>query len=332
MKGLLPIMRDFFIVLIENREWLFSGIGVTITTVITTTIITAIIRIFKIKKNNKEQTVFNINLLKDDNTEKQYTKLDFTESTKSKVDLVVERFIQIYEAHGIQQNQIAFFVDKKFNLQLRDFKDSESILQILDENLIKWTCEKFGIKKDWLDGTSNKIYERKDYYKQVEHFIDDICKFVKEGIEIELFAFKEGEIDREDDNQDVILLLRYPIDKINSKTIYKYVPIANYWKWGYWRSRYQLKSIFYICERLHIFIKGYDLKERRKIADGIIFPEELIESVPITLTWYPEDYIDLISQSVQAKETDETEKVREYIMTEKYLQQLNELLKSTIHI
>jgi len=115
------------------------------------------------------------------------------------------------------------------------------------------------------------------------------------------------------------LLLRYPIEKINSKTIYKYVPISTYLKWGYWRSRFQLKSIFYICERLNIFIRGYDLKERRKIADGIVFPEELLESVPIIFTWYPEDYVDLISHSIQVKEIDETEEVREYIMAEKYI-------------
>ncbi|MBO2535090.1 hypothetical protein [Rummeliibacillus suwonensis] len=311
-------MRDLFNLLFNNIDWLFSGIGLVI--------VPYIFSSFKLKNNNKEQTVFNINLLKD-NTEKRYVKEDGMEKEKSIVNVVVDRFVQVYEAHGIKQNQIAFFIDKEFNLQLRDFKDNASILQVLNDDLIKWTCEKFGIQRDWIDGTSEKIYGRKDYYKQIERFIDDICKIIREGEEVELYAFKDGELDRADENHDVILLLRYPIDKINSRIIYKYVPIETYWMWGYWRSRFQLKAIFFICERLHIFIRGYDLKERKKIADRVVFPEKIINDIPISITWYPDDYIDLISQSVQAKETDETEKVREYISKEKYIQYLNDCLK-----
>ncbi|MFP3339197.1 hypothetical protein R0J91_14560, partial [Micrococcus sp. SIMBA_131] len=91
------------------------------------------------------------------------------------------------------------------------------------------------------------------------------------------------------------------------------------WNWGYWRSRYQIKSIFYICQKLNIPLRGYDLKDRSKIAFGNQFPEEIIKSIPITITWYPEDYIDLKSQSVQAKEIEETEQVRSYIKSEGYI-------------
>lgn len=314
-------MENFFSLLFNNKEWLFSGVGVEIGLVI----ITSAYAFFKLKNKNKEQTVLNVKLLKD-NTEKKYIIEDGMEKEKSSVNVVVDRFVRVYEAHGIKQNQIAFFIDKKFNLELKDFKDNESILQVLNDDLIKWTCEKFGIERDWIDGTTEKIYGRNDYYKQIESFIDDICKIIREVDEVELYAFKDGELDRDDENHDVILLLRYPIDKINSKIIYKYVPIDTYWKWGYWRSRFQLKAIFFICERLHIYIRGYDLKERKKIADRIVFPEKIINDIPISFTWYPDDYIDLISKSIQAKETDETEKVREYINKERYIQYLNKCL------
>ncbi|MGE6259776.1 hypothetical protein ACQKCU_18165 [Heyndrickxia sporothermodurans] len=311
-------MNELINFFLKNKEWLFSGIGVVI--------ITAIISSIKSKKKYEEPRVFNINL-SEDNTRDFELKLESQKNEKSKVDFVIDRFIKIYEAHGIQQNQIPTFIDSKFKLKLKDFKNNESILQVLDNDLLEWTCEKFGVKRDWIDGTSNKIYGYTNYYKQIETFIDDICKLKKDGKKVEVFAFKEGELDRIDENQDVILLIRYSIGEINSKIVYRYIPVSTYWRWSYWRARYQLKAIFYICSKLHIFIKGYDLKERRIIADAETFPEELLEKIPITYTWYPEDYIDLISQSFQAKEVDETEKVREYIKQERYIKYLKNILK-----
>ncbi|MGE7811745.1 toll/interleukin-1 receptor domain-containing protein [Lysinibacillus capsici] len=302
----------------KNEELLFF--------VIIIVMITTIISLLKTPKKYEEPRAVNKNISKDTNKDLEL-KLETKKNRKTKVDLVIDRFIKIYEEHGIQQNQIPNFIDSKFRLELKDFKNNESILQVLDNDLIEWTCKKFGVKREWIDGTSNEIYGRFDYYKQVEAFIDDICELNKDEKEVEIYAFKKGELYRDDENQDVILLIRYPIGKINSKKVYRYIPVRTYWRWGYWRSRYQIKAIFYICSKLGIFINGYDLKERREIADGTIFPEELLNKIPLTYTWYPEDYIDLISQNVQAKEIDETEKVKEYIKKERYIEYLNNTLK-----
>ncbi|WP_339280533.1 hypothetical protein [Lysinibacillus sp. FSL P2-0066] len=309
-------MNDLIHFFLKNKEWLFSGVGVVI--------VTTIIKSLKSPKKYEEPRTLNINLLKD-TTKDLELKLETQENEKTKVDLVIDRFIKIYEAHGIQQNQIPNFIDSKFRLELKDFKNNESILQVLDNDLIEWTCKKFGVKRDWVDGTSNIIYGNIDYYKQIEAFIRDICELNKDEKVVEVYAFKQGELHRDDENQDVILLIRYPIGKINSKEVYRYIPVNTYWRWGYWRSRYQIKAIFYICSKLGIFINGYDLKERREIADGTVFPEELLNKIPLRYTWYPEDYTDLIS--MQAKETDETEKVREYIKNESYIEYLNNTLE-----
>ncbi len=63
-----------------------------------------------------------------------------------------------------------------------------------------------------------------------------------------------------------------------------------------------------------------DMETINKISCGQIFPGPEIDKLEFKqYTWYPEDYIDLPSESVQAKETTETEKVREYILDESYL-------------
>lgn len=141
-----------------------------------------------------------------------------------------------------------------------------------------------------------------------------------------IYLLKSGELDPNllvHTENCVIIILRYTLKKINNRTIYAYVPISTQWKWGYGNTRYQLKSIIYICDKLYpyTYIKGYDMDMGtiNKILAGRIFPGPEIDKLFKQYTWYPIDYIDLPSESVKAKETTETEKVRKYILDEGYL-------------
>ncbi|HCX47546.1 TPA: hypothetical protein ROY30_004123 [Bacillus cereus] len=239
---------------------------------------------------------------------------------------VVKRFIEVYENHSIMQNQIPFFIDKKFGLSLKDFVDYDSILKILNDDIINWTCEKFGVRREWLDGIDNQIYWYKSYYKEVHSFIRDTYNLVSTREQITMYVFKYGDLRLEEDgDHNIVFLLRYPIGKINSRYVYKYIPISTIWRWSYWRSRYQAKAIIYLCNDMGINVKGYDLIEKEKIASGEVFPEKLIGEMPLGLTWYPEDYIDMWSQNDLAREIEETNKVKKYMEKEGYIECLEKL-------
>jgi hypothetical protein len=241
LKNKVSMVEKIIKFLIDNREWIFSGVGITI--------ITVLFSFFNnIRKNNKA-TPFIIQVSNNTDYQRELKKENHEiENNQAEVYEVVRRFISVYENHGIRKNQIPSFIDKKFGLHLKDFKDDDSILQVLNDELINWTCEKFGIQRKWIDGIDNKIYSNNDYYKQIHKFIEDICKLISKEKKVEIFVFKHGElVPEEDKNHQLVLLIRYPIGNINSKEIYRYVPISTLWNWGYWRSRYQLKSIFYIC-------------------------------------------------------------------------------------
>ncbi|MFJ7512582.1 hypothetical protein ACIQW7_24500 [Peribacillus simplex] len=310
-------MRIFDFISYEAITWIFGGIGVPLVGF-------GFKLLYKLwnKKRKKNQSNGRDSIKEDyltNNSIEVYKGID-------KIDEMVKRFLQIYEAHSIEKNQIPAFIDQKFQLKIKDFKDNQSILQVVDEELLNWTCEKFGVDRDWLDGTSDRIYSRNDYYKNVEKFIDDLCELIKENNNIEIYAFKNKTLNRDDRRAYVVLLIKYEIGKLNSNTIYRYEPVSTSWIWGHWRSRYQLKAIIYLCKKLKIYIKGCDLVQEYTIEDGSVFPGEFLNAFPITFTWYPEDYIDLISQNMQAVETDETEIVREYIKNEKYEDYLEEIL------
>ncbi|MGN4752781.1 hypothetical protein [Bacillus cereus group sp. MYBK220-1] len=280
-------------------------------------------------KNRGNHNTFNVNspttinqILREDSQRSEV----IDNKQNSGVYEVVKRFIEVYENHSIMQNQIPSFIDKKFDLSLKDFKDYDSILKVLNDDIINWTCEKFGIRREWIDGADNQIYSYKSYYKQVHSFIRDIYNFNSTREQITMYVFKYGNLSLEEDNEhNIVLLLRCPIGKINSKQVYKYIPISTLWNWGYWRGRYQIKSIIYLCDNMGITIQGYDLIEKEKIAYGETFPENIINGISIRATWYPEDYIDVQSQNSSAKEVEETKKVKEYIKEEGYIDYLKKL-------
>lgn len=238
------------------------------------------------------------------------------------VEKVIERFKIVFEEHGISINQMPFFIDNRFNLNLSDFRNDNTILKIIDDDLLNWVSNKFGIKREWLDGVSEQIYENKDYYKRVDLLIDLLVEFKsKHGKNFDMFILKTDDLDRKNDaDQSVIIVLRVPIGELHNNTIYRYIPVSTLWKWGYWRTRYQLKSIFWVCKKLNIYTDGYDIKEKekKKIVNKTVFPQEILNQIPLSYTWYTEDYVDSPKESAVAKESEELDDIHKYIKDKRY--------------
>jgi hypothetical protein len=253
------------------------------------------------------------------------------------VKLMVDRFLSVFNNHGILTNQIPRFIDPKFNLTLSDFKNQETILHILTDELIHWTCESFGISSEWIEGSfdwtnqhTKKIYPRFECYKNIQRFIDRAVRLRRTfHYPAEMYVFKASELKRRDDvrhDSYIGMVLREVIGFIREMPIYRYIPITALWRWDYWRSRYQSKALFLICEKLEIVTHGYDVSREilDDIAEGRIFPGQALRRL-LSYTWYPEDYIDLPKENVRAQEVDEVEKVRQYIQDEGYLQYLRKV-------
>ena len=328
--------------ILELFGWLFSGAGPTVTRMI----VKKMRKFLNSKKTNKleptdiptdyhdnstvpeeEELSNGSTRYRDSSEEKKPSDYSFNDEMYGLVD----RFISIYTNHGILINQISSFVDPAFGLKVSDFKNKDSILDIIDYKLLNWTCNTFCIERDWLDGTSERIYQHRNYYKNMEGFIRLFVKLKNEyRDDFATYLLKNGELDPNSSiytENCVIIILCYTLKKINKKAIYAHVPISTQWKWGYGNTRYQLKAIIYICDKLHpyTYIKGYDLDMGtiNNILAGRIFPGPEIDKLELKqYTRHPEDYIDLPSESVKAKETTETEKVREYILNESYLDYL----------
>lgn len=318
----MKIINNIFEYLCDNKDWIFSGVGVTV-------IICAFSYAKNCIKNKKESiktlTTENQNIPEISNTINTF-EIDKTPDNTSinhPLNQLINRFVEIYTSHNLEIHEIPSILGKEFNLKMSDFKSHDSILEVLDERIINKTCSTFGINIQWLHGKQRNIYTYRDYYKQITTFIDLLCNlYATYQDHLEIYFLKNGKLNKKVWGKNyVLIILKYPIAQVNSNNIYSYIPISTMWDWGYWKTRYQLKSIIWVCEKLDIcFNHGYDIDidSMTKLSAGLIFPEKVLNRIPVGYTWYAEDYVDWPSQNVQAKETDETELVHKYISEQGY--------------
>ena len=307
----------------DNKEWLFSGVGITFIGWI-------LVNVNKDKDKDKDKEIVS-DQRKSINVNDQIKKSEeiINHEVNNGIYEMVDRFISIYESHEVLINQISSFVDMSFNLKISDFKDKDSILNILSDSLLDWTCDTFGVKRDWIDGRDKRKYISRNYYKRVHTFLELLVELNKQyKNELNVYMFKNGHLNPNKYGRTfVMFLFQIPIKPINGHMVYKYIPITTNWDWGYWRTRYQIKSIIYFMNRLNINIDGYDLSDDyTQLAGGYVFPETVTNKLLLGYTWYPEDYIYFSTQSIQAKETDETGKIKEYIIDEGYQDYFNTLM------
>ena len=98
---------------------------------------------------------------------------------------VSSRFVRLFECHNVHRNQIPRFFGH--GLTVKDVHDDQSLLCKLDESLLEAACERFGVRREWLDGAESEIYSCHDFYKHPE----DVLPFLNKLRE----SNQEGELD-----------------------------------------------------------------------------------------------------------------------------------------
>ncbi len=249
------------------------------------------------------------------------------DSIFSEMKNLVDRFVSVFENHKISITQIANVIDPKFNMRISDFKDYSSILKKLDAELLTWTSDTFGVSEKWLYGVDSYIYKEYDFYKHIHSFIKLIVELKKVDRYVTVVFLKSGMLqpDKEHD-QYIVMVIKYKKDTNGHRT-QCYLPIATTWDWSHWRSRYQAKSIMFICNKLKVQMDGYDINEsdRQKIRNLKVFPQTILNKINSGYTWYPECYISV--EGFTPLEQEELDSVIQYIKDENYMVYLEDELK-----
>lgn len=183
-------------------------------------------------------------------------------------ETVSGRFVRLFESHNVHRNQIPRFFGH--GLTVKDVQDDQSLLGKLDESVLAAACERFGVRREWLDGAETQVYACHDFYKSpedVQPFLSDLRAANPEGrLDGILLAPQEGK-------GDALVVFSELIGEVGDKAIYRH-HLCNNWLFEYWKSRAYLAAFVAICWRNGVFIQGGYLPA--KTIKAIAWGESLV--------------------------------------------------------
>ena len=251
---------------------------------------------------------------------------------RNKVNMKIgfyERIFKLFELHDINEEEIPLLLNEWFDVTYYDvLTDKDNFQRKVTKEMIDFLALNFGVDKQWLYGNSVNLYkEEYGFYKNVKNFGNYIGekKHKIENFYILTESIPDRKKDEKNDSNYIYIVVQYL--KFNypetDKNVYSYELFHESCRWGYWKCRYNFKSFLLYLHKYHKvglpFYRGYAIPDISKIIykfnKGEIDFEELITNRQI---WYPEDYILTDKQSVQAKETDELEKILKEINQDKW--------------
>jgi hypothetical protein len=238
----------------------------------------------------------------------------------SSIDLVSQRFTQVFRDHGVEISQIPRLFPR---IQLADLQDSNRLLAALNPEILDQVAKLFGIRVQWLEGVDDRIYEFRCCDKRPATLLEHLAALV-EGKEVWLtFPLRmlctKKRLDRSGKNlQQLVPILVEKIADLGEETIYRYHIYQDGYDWEHEQCRLELKAIARIIyQRLGTSISMFEIStsDMEEVLEGRLIPKRCfrgaLQSNP-TL----EDFALASSESCVAQEVDELPEVLRYIEEE----------------
>lgn len=212
---------------------------------------------------------------------------DVIDSTSLEVS-VATRFIRLFDSHGVHRNQIPGFLG--YDLTIANVKDDETLLPYLTEELLDAACEKFAVRREWLDGVELQVHPCHDFYKHPDQFIN----FLEHLKSSNKSGYISGTVLKSTTtfNDQALVILQEEIGYIGSKQIFRY-HLCNNWFYHYWKSRAYLTACIAIATKNHNYLHG--ITTTHEIIEKLAYGESLLGYADnskwtfANKTWYPDD-------------------------------------------
>lgn len=231
------------------------------------------------------------------------------------ISIIAKRFVQVFEDHGIAASQIPRLLPQ---IKLGDLKSEESLLQVLNHEILDQIAQLFGVRSQWLEGIDDRIYEIYCCYKYPNEFFDDLASFCHRkdnGLYLPVRAFTtRKDLDYTNpEKQPLALILVEQFAILDDKPIFRYHIFNDEWDWGYFPARIQIKAMVRLLSMtINVPVPLYVIKihELQGLFDGTINPRYLIDN-----RWISDPSLDdfVTDNEFVGKELDEIPKVLKYI-------------------
>ncbi|MCG9729158.1 hypothetical protein L1D44_04775 [Shewanella sp. Isolate13] len=163
-----------------------------------------------------------------------------------------QRFIRLFEAHGIARAQIPRFFGH--NLTIHQVEDETELLKSLDTDILDAAATLFGVKLEWLEGGSEELYELKHFYKQPKLFGDWLNSILNAagGNSVDGWLLTTKFMA---DEYDALILMREQVAEIGNEPIYRY-HFCELWIYGYWKCRADIAACIAQAWRRNCYVSG----------------------------------------------------------------------------
>jgi hypothetical protein len=147
-------------------------------------------------------------------------------------------------------------------------QDDTSLLAKLDETSLGAACNKFAIRREWLDGADSQVHPRLDFYKHPEEFAAFLAGLKAANPDGELSGVVLAPHDP-DVNAWALLVLQETIGMVGDKPIYRY-HLCNNWAFTYWKARAYLTACVALAWRHGVYVHGSYLPQMviNKFTEG----------------------------------------------------------------
>ncbi|MDV6345710.1 hypothetical protein [Nitrosomonas sp. Is37] len=231
------------------------------------------------------------------------------------VNLIPQRFILAFKDHGIVASQIPRLLPQ---IQLSNLKSENTLLQVLNYEILEQTAQLFGIRRQWLEGVDNQIYEFHSCYKDPAVFFNDLISFCHRKdtslfLPVRAFTTRKGLDFTDTEYQPLALVLSEQIATLDDKDIFRYHIFNDEWDWSYAPTRIQVKAMVRLVSAvINVQIPLYVIEPNdiealfgSTIIPGCLIGNRLISDPSLedfTISGYP-----------ISRETDELPEVLKYI-------------------
>lgn len=183
---------------------------------------------------------------------------------------IPERFLELFEAHGVHRNQIPKFLADTCGkaLSLADVSDKQRLLESLDDELLDAACHLFAVRRAWLDGASDQIYDTHHFYQNTAKFSDfiDMLNTRSDCVSGMLYVSNPKKRllrpERRDESS-ALIVLEEKVGEVaegeQSKVIYRY-HLCSGWVYSYWKCRAYLTACIAVAWSKSICIQGYSVQ------------------------------------------------------------------------
>lgn len=225
---------------------------------------------------------------------------------------VAERFLALFQAHGVAPAQIQRFLPQVTLDNLAE----DRLASVLTNETLDQAAALFGVRRKWLEGVDQQIYEPLYCYKAPVWFFHDLAKWQIKPQTFSIRALCSGDLDNSSSlDQPLVLLAVEKVGMIEDEEICCYRIYHDAWNWGYFPCRLQLKAFARLVHHgWHTPIPVHRVHKRvlEKIRAGRQVPHFELQGCLLTEPCL-EDFALATNESSKAQETEELGEVFRYI-------------------